>query len=319
QLQIGQLHIDQLHTNQFLSVSTISFTKAKKIGEKWVLKSGTVVEDVLYAAGSNENCAVFSFMIDLDDPKIEAMFSKADWKEIISDLPPFQRYGDDADKYLDRCMDVDTKEGLKAVLETRQQDPECRIIHYCLDQWEELLISESSPFLVAAQLGETWWKENAWGVCRRLATAVKDAFIIMGEKSGHDSAERRNQGINNDDRKKIRVKVDFLWRTISSPDVDWSAGESATVWDPSSMKYRYEGVFKLPRQLHDILVARTAEVGGVDSLRKEYVCGLLTGGLVIQRVQICWGTKVYWLFMIFSDYERRPCDCVAHTGPVATN
>lgn len=44
------------------------------------------------------------------------------------------------------------------------------------------------------------------------------------------------------------------------------------------MKYRNEGVFKLPRQLHDILVARTSEVGGVDSLRKEYICGLLTGG-----------------------------------------
>ncbi|KAF9945057.1 hypothetical protein BGZ70_004089, partial [Mortierella alpina] len=277
----------------------------RNLGEKWVLESGTVVEDILYAAGSNENCAVFSFMIDLDDPKIEALFSKADWKEIISDLPPFQRYGDDADKYLDRCMDVDTKEGLKAVLETRQQDPECRIIHYCLDQWEELLISESSPFLVAAQLGETWWKENAWGVCRRLATAVKDAFIIMGEKSGHDSTERRNQGINNDDRKKIGVKVDFLWRTISSPDVDWSAGESATVWDPASMKYRYEGVFKLPRQLHDILVARTSEAGGVDSLRKEYVCGLLTGGPVIQRVQICWGTKGKNITRFFRSPERR--------------
>lgn len=148
----------------------------------------------------------------------------------------------------------------------------------CNQSREELLISESSPFLVAAQLGEPWWKENAWGVCRRLATAVKDAFIIMGEKAGHDSTERRNQGISNDDRKRIGVKADFLWRTISSPDVDWSAGESATVWDPASMKYRYEGVFKLPRQLHDILVARTSEVGGVDSLRKEYVCGLLTGG-----------------------------------------
>ncbi|KAF9419691.1 hypothetical protein BGZ76_004220, partial [Entomortierella beljakovae] len=281
----------------------------QNLGEKWILESGTIVEDVLYAAGSDENCAVFSpihsFMIDLDDRKIEALFSKADWKEIISDLPPFQHYGDDADKYIDRCMDVDTKEKLKAVLETRQQDPECKIIHYCLDQWEELLFSESSPFPVAARLGEAWWKENAWGVCRRLTTAVKDAFIIMGEKAGHDSTERRNQDIDNADRKKTGVKVDFLWRTISSPDVDWSAGESATVWDPASMKYRNEGSFKLPRQLHDILVARTSEVGGVDSLRKEYVCGLLTGGPVIQRVQICWGTKGKNITRYFRSPERR--------------
>ncbi|KAK3821634.1 MAG: hypothetical protein J3Q66DRAFT_333867 [Benniella sp.] len=290
----------------------------RNLGEKWVLESGTVVEDVLYTAGSNENCAVFSpihsFMIDLDDPNTETLFSEADWKEIRSDLPPFQHYGDEADKYLDQCMDVDTKEGLKAVLEMRQQDPECRIIHYCLDQWEELLISESSPFPVAAQLGEPWWKENAWGVCRRLATAVKDAFIIMGEKAGHDSTERRNQDISNDDRKRIGVKADFLWRTISSPDVDWSAGESATVWDPASMKYRHEGVFKLPRQLHDILVARTSEVGGVDSLRKEYVCGLLTGGPVIQKVQICWGTKGKNITRFFRSPERRLFSTVQELG-----
>ncbi|CAO3566164.1 unnamed protein product [Mortierella alpina] len=34
----------------------------RNLEEKWVLESGTVVEDVLCAAGSNENCAVFSFI-----------------------------------------------------------------------------------------------------------------------------------------------------------------------------------------------------------------------------------------------------------------
>ncbi|GJJ75369.1 hypothetical protein EMPS_07727 [Entomortierella parvispora] len=145
-----------------------------------------------------------------------------------------------------------------------------------MDQWEELLNSESSPFPVASQLGEEWWKDNAWGVCRRLATGIEDAFIIMGEKTGHGSTDRRNQDISTIDRKKIGVRTDFLWSTVSSPDIDWSVGESTTLWDPVSMKYRNEGVVKLPRQLHDILVARTGEVGGINSLRKEYVCGLLT-------------------------------------------
>ena len=130
-----------------------------------------------------------------------------------------------------------------------------------------MLSSDSPPFPVTAQLGETWWKDNAWRVCRRLATGVKDAFILLGEKTSHDSSGRRNQDITTVDRKKIGVEADFLWRTISSPYIDWSVGESATVWDPASMKYRNEGVFKLPWQLHNILVARTFEAGGVDSLR----------------------------------------------------
>ncbi|KAF9947312.1 hypothetical protein BGZ72_010653, partial [Mortierella alpina] len=199
------------------------------------------------------------FMLDLDDAKTQALFSEQDWKEIISDLPPYEHYGEGTGEYLDKCMEVASTEDMRKILENRQDDPECKIIYYCMDQWEELLSSEPSPFLVAAQLGETWWKDNAWGVCRRLTTGIKDAFIILGEKTGHDSSDRRNQDIGTIDRKKIGVKADFLWRTISSPDIDWSIGESATLWDPASMKYRNEGVFKLPRQLHDILVARTSE------------------------------------------------------------
>ncbi|KAI8594291.1 hypothetical protein EDD21DRAFT_393827 [Dissophora ornata] len=33
----------------------------QNLGEKWILESGTVVEDVLYVAGSDENCAVFRY------------------------------------------------------------------------------------------------------------------------------------------------------------------------------------------------------------------------------------------------------------------
>ncbi|KAF9368274.1 hypothetical protein BGX21_006696, partial [Mortierella sp. AD011] len=131
----------------------------------------------------------------------------------------------------------------------------------------------------------------------------------------------RNQDITTTDRKKIGVKADFLWRTISSPDIDWSAGESATTWDPASVKYRNEGVFKLPRQLHDILIARTCEAGGVDFLRQEYVCGLMTGdkaacflGPVIQRVQICWGTKGENITRFFRSPERRLFSTVQELG-----
>ncbi|KAF9400509.1 hypothetical protein BGX21_004131 [Mortierella sp. AD011] len=256
---------------------------------KWILASGTIVEDVLYTAGSDEACASLSFMLDLDDAKTKALFSEEDWNEIISDLPPYENYGEEAGEYLDKCMEVASIEDMRKILEKRQHDPE-------------------------SQLGEAWWKDNAWGVCRRLTTGIKGSFIIMGEKAGHDSSDRRNQDITTVDRKKIGVKADFLWRTISSPDIDWSAGESATVWDSAAMKYRNEGVFKLPRQLHDILVARTCETGGVDSLRQEYVCGLLTGGPVIQRVQICWGTKGENITRFFRSPERRLFPTVQELG-----
>ncbi|KAF9082698.1 hypothetical protein BGX27_004415 [Mortierella sp. AM989] len=179
-------------------------------------------------------------------------------------------------------------EDMRKMLEKRQHDPE-------------------------SQLDETWWKNNAWGMCRRLATGVKDAFILMGEKTSHNSSDRKNQDIATVDRKKIGVKANFIWRTISSPDIDWSVGESTTVWDPASMKYRNKGVFKPPRQLHDILVARTCEAGGVDALRQEYICGLLTGP-VIQRVQIYWATKGENITRFFRSPERRLFPTVQELG-----
>ena len=44
-------------------------------------------------------------------------------------------------------------------------------------------------------------------------------------------------------------------------------------------KYVHESSFKLPRQLHDVLVARSMAVGGPEKLRGVFVTGLVTGGI----------------------------------------
>jgi hypothetical protein len=74
-------------------------------------------------------------MIDLDDHKTKALFSKEDWNEIISNLPPYENYGEEANENLDKCMEVASIEDLKKMLEKRQDDPECKIIYHCMDQW----------------------------------------------------------------------------------------------------------------------------------------------------------------------------------------
>ncbi|KAF9371287.1 hypothetical protein BGX21_005202, partial [Mortierella sp. AD011] len=52
--------------------------------------------DILYAAGSDKDCASVSFMLDLDDARTKALFTEEDWKEIISDLPRYENYGEEA-------------------------------------------------------------------------------------------------------------------------------------------------------------------------------------------------------------------------------
>ncbi|KAF9186810.1 hypothetical protein BGZ49_004144 [Haplosporangium sp. Z 27] len=63
------------------------------------------------------------------------------------------------------------------------------------------------------------------------------------------------------------VRADFIWRTMLTPEKDWTIGEAVRVWDDMSGKYIEESNFKLLRQLYDILMSRTTEVGGPGNLR----------------------------------------------------
>ncbi|KAF9970430.1 hypothetical protein BGZ65_011133, partial [Modicella reniformis] len=102
--------------------------------------------------------------------------------------------------------------------------------------------------------------------------------------AGVDSSSRRNHKdhFNNltpsAGRKKVGDKADFVWRSMANPAKDWGAAEAALVWDEAAQKYIHESNFKLPRHLHDILTARTVEVGGADRLREVLVSGLILGG-----------------------------------------
>lgn len=74
------------------------------------------------------------------------------------------------------------------------------------------------------------------------------------------------------------VRGDSFWRSIEEPKKDWAVMEAAKVWSTSGTKYIIESSRKLPRQLHDILVHRTREVGRFDLMRGIFVPGLVIGG-----------------------------------------
>ncbi|KAG9062575.1 hypothetical protein KI688_005490 [Linnemannia hyalina] len=224
--------------------------------------------------------ALHSFMLDLDDPSVEKLFSEDDWKEILEDLPSQTPYSEAADHYMDSFHDVKNIKDLEKALKRRPTDAESVIIYHCLDQWLDLYKAvDPSPFSIVNTLGEAWWINNAWGACLKVANGLPHAFILPGEKTGHDSAERKNKTITSVDRRRIGCKADLIWRTISAPERDWAIAEAAPDWDPIGKKYRYEGTFKLPRQLHDILSARSFELGEKDHLRGEFVTGLIIGGV----------------------------------------
>ncbi|KAG0005240.1 hypothetical protein BGZ65_011657 [Modicella reniformis] len=267
---------------------------------KWTLQSGTVVEDVLFEAGKKLTVyhSVHSFIIDVQDSYTKKLFNDRDWNEIRSNIPQPAPYTPSAKDYLRVFAGVETTEELRRLLEIRPDENEMELVHICLVNWLGLYETNSpSPFVIESSLSEAWWMTHAWGVCNYLSKGIEGHFIITGEKAGVDSSSRRNHKdrLNNPTpaagRKRIGTKADLIWRSMSNPEKDWAMAEAALVWDESATKYSYESNFKLPRQLHDVLTARTVEVGGVDNMRSVLVSGLIIGGSSVQRVALCWGNQ----------------------------
>lgn len=267
------------------------------LGPKWHLGSGTVVEDVLLQAGLELTVdhPIRSFMIDLQDKYTESLFSPQDWIEIKSNLPHSATYSSEAAAYLDTLADIDEEQDIISVLESWPRDPEKAIVQGCVASWFGLYEMDPSPF--ALDLSEDWWMKNAWNGTRLLTKAVPGSYIITGEVTGVDSASRRNhkeRHVNitpQNNRKRMGVRADMIWRTVNAPVRDWMIGEAAKQWGENAGKYVQESTFKVPRQLHDILSARSQEVGGAHRLRNAWITGMVFGGPVVQRVSLCWGAQ----------------------------
>ncbi|KAF9201258.1 hypothetical protein BGZ49_008480 [Haplosporangium sp. Z 27] len=273
----------------------------QSLGQKWILDSGIIVEDVLFDAG--KQLAVYhpihSFMIDTSDLYTKSLFTADDWNEIISGIPLTPSYSPEASLYLDGFEGIKSTKDLRLALKIRPDHPEQEIIHSCLVNWLHIYeLTSPSPFMISASLSESWWMTGLWGVTVLLCKGVEGSYIINGEKTGIDSASRRNfkehvrNIIPHKVTKKFGTKADLIWRCMKQTERrDWAIAEAALVWDDAGQKYIHESNFKLPRQLHDLLMARTIEVGNHDRIRSAIVSGLIFGGPSMQRVGLCWGSK----------------------------
>ncbi|KAF9369086.1 hypothetical protein BGX21_006171, partial [Mortierella sp. AD011] len=160
----------------------------------------------------------------------------------------------------------------------------------------DIYSDDPSPFMIADRLSESWWQNEAWGVTRKLTKGIPNCKMLPGDVAGVESKKRQNRVLHNDEtnkkgRARIGKKGDIFWRSFDEPTKDWAVIEAAKTWNIYGPKYIIESTSKLPRQLHDILLHRTQEVGSPNNMRTSMVAGLVIGGPVIQQVQLCWGLE----------------------------
>ncbi|KAF9083070.1 hypothetical protein BGX27_004269 [Mortierella sp. AM989] len=190
-------------------------------------------------------------------------------------------------EYLDSFDEIETTEELRKQLRERPDDIECELVHECLTDWKIIRILVAFPSV---------------GICTNLTMGVPNCYMEPGEKTGIDSTMRRNRDrlencVPNSSRKKMGIRGDLIWRKMTAPEKDWGIGEVARIWDKISNKYISESTFKLPRQLHDILIARTMEVGDAQALRN-----------VLDHVfseSACVGVQVAKILQGFSDRKKQ--------------
>ncbi|KAF9105260.1 hypothetical protein BGX27_009710 [Mortierella sp. AM989] len=109
---------------------------------------------------------------------------------------------------MDSFYDVKDIEDFEKALKERSTGAEC------------LIAFKPSPFTIVNTLGEAWCINNTWVACMKLANGFPHAFILPGEKTGYDSAERKNKGITAVDRRRIGCRADLIWRTVAAPEQD---------------------------------------------------------------------------------------------------
>ncbi|GJJ79230.1 hypothetical protein EMPS_11590 [Entomortierella parvispora] len=279
----------------FNAKAKASFQKRyESLGRKWELLSGKFVEDLLFDIGMT--CEyynpVHSFMIDCDDKWLASKFAAEEWKEICEGWPE-ATISAGTSGYIESFADVDTLVGLEKALCVRPEGLEERLVHRCLEDGLFIYSDDPSPFLIAERLSEAFWQREAWGVASKLAMGHVNCKMLPGDMAGVESKERQNRiqankGPSNG-RARIGKKGDLFWRSFDEPQRDWAVVEAAKAWNAYKDKYIIESTTKLPRQLHDILIHRTRELGNVDPLRTIAVPGLVMGGPVIQLLCLCWG------------------------------
>ncbi|CAG8650922.1 3215_t:CDS:10, partial [Ambispora leptoticha] len=150
-----------------------SYAKMKKT-QKWILSTGTCVEDAIF-----EHCnkllseSLHSWIVDLDDQEIEALFTVTELKEIRREVRRLPKVDETFVESLMRFANVKTTSELRHILETtsyrNMDEPYDREKHYDAE-WVDIVMrkyltnyEDPNGILHKSHL-ESWHDINVWSL-----------------------------------------------------------------------------------------------------------------------------------------------------------
>ncbi|CAB5360230.1 unnamed protein product [Rhizophagus irregularis] len=273
-----------------------SYAKMKKT-QKWILSSGTCVEDVIfeYCKELSAESLLHSWIIDLDDQEAEDLFTDEEWREIRSEIRKLPKVDEAFVNSMLPRFDVKTTGELRNVLETTSyrnlDEPYDREKHYDAE-WVDIVMrkyltdyEDPNGTLHRSHL-ESWHDINVWSLIidhglRNLIgieTVRKESSSeAVSARKNRKRARTRRKNIK---RKKMGSRMDGIFRAYVN-DVEYGVIEVAKKFDET--KLLTDG-YKLSKAMHDIL---SKQVNFEETkVRELRVAGMLHLGLKTQVLHL---------------------------------
>ncbi|POG76780.1 hypothetical protein GLOIN_2v1552276 [Rhizophagus irregularis DAOM 181602=DAOM 197198] len=243
--------------------------------QKWILSSGTCVEDVIfeYCKELSAESLLHSWIIDLDDQEAEDLFTDEEWREIRSEIRKLPKVDEAFVNSMLPRFDVKTTGELRNVLETTSY----RNLDEPYDR-EKQDYEDPNGTLHRSHL-ESWHDINVWSLIidHGWSHRKESSSEAVSARKNRKRARTRRKNIK---RKKMGSRMDGIFRAYVN-DVEYGVIEVAKKFDET--KLLTDG-YKLSKAMHDIL---SKQVNFEETkVRELRVAGMLHLGLKTQVLHL---------------------------------
>ncbi|KAI8816911.1 uncharacterized protein EV422DRAFT_265445 [Fimicolochytrium jonesii] len=268
---------------------------------KWILRSGRCVEDVMYEAGMKFKYTsnIHSFCYVNTDRNITSLFTDEEREELEETntkcVPPFTKGGTFHNFYNKfaacgngdalRDMLFSEQEELQSSRSTDEEFWHCQLYHSFL---VDMLLLSSKTNKISEDLSEAWLLANPYRALQILFGDKEHIFFLSGEKGGVAVADRKNMqmalpAMTQMVKKCVGKKGDGYVRAFDGVVRDLAATEAGLKWEGfKGTKLMVETVKKLPRVLRDIFSSNHSRGGSQETLlRSMAVPGLAIYGPMV--------------------------------------
>ncbi len=249
----------------------------------WTLKSGRVVEKVIYkyARGLGYESYLHSFIISDSDKIARSLFQNEEWEEIFStnykEIPKIDKsIVDLMIKYSTTDLSLFRNIIFEPFLDTSysKQYFDLNYVNFAYRAMHILWEKEHDFTLDQSRL-EGWYEHNIWSHLIDPVFHDLEIELVRGEGMSLSSSDRKNDEEQNSDRKKIGRKGDGIFR-ISKDRLEFGAIEAGRKWEGANGRKYITDSLKLSKMLRDMLVKLIMTFkGNEQKMRQLQTVGIL--------------------------------------------